>query len=88
MTILIFPFSHPKSKPKPVSAAKTDRKRDSRGRGARRGRAGGRPKPKTAEQLDAEMADYFTETTTTAPAQSNGGAVPAPANEDMGMDEI
>lgn len=65
-----------------------------RGRGGRRGRNAGRSKPKTADELDAEMVDYFD-----APGATGGnngtdgtainGAAPAAANgEDLGMDEI
>ncbi|EAS28582.3 RNA binding domain-containing protein [Coccidioides immitis RS] len=75
----------PKAQPKPVSAAKSGR-RDPRGR-TRRGRNANRPKPKTAAELDAEMADYF-EASEAAGAPTNGTAQPAANNEDMGMDEI
>lgn len=50
--------------------------------GRRRGRGGrpNRPKPKTAEELDQEMTDYFTQAGTSgiegaaAPAEANGQA--------------
>ena len=65
------------------------------GRGARRGRNAGRPKPKTADELDAEMVDYFdanaadgTAATTDATATVNGRAAPATNGEEIGMDEI
>ncbi|KAL9102148.1 MAG: hypothetical protein Q9163_002679 [Psora crenata] len=66
-----------------------------RGRG-RRGRNAGRPKAKTADELDAEMADYFDPNavngtaTTTEAAQNTNGASQMAANggEDLGMDEI
>ncbi|KAK2752898.1 hypothetical protein FQN54_008051 [Arachnomyces sp. PD_36] len=83
-----------KSQPKPVTAAKTagtTRTRGARGR-TRRGRNAGRPKPKTAEELDAEMVDYFGANNTGDNAQAantNGAAQPAAANnDDLGMDEI
>ncbi|KAK2751146.1 hypothetical protein FQN57_000221 [Myotisia sp. PD_48] len=85
--------AQPKSQPKPVSAAKVGRKRgETRGR-VKRGRNAGRPKPKTIEELDADMADYFEGSTTAnaAPAAAaNGAAVAAPVagGEDLGMDEI
>lgn len=64
--------------------------RGARGR-VRRGRNAGRPKPKTADQLDAEMTDYFTggpaPNGEAAPA-TNGTAPAAAANEDIGMDGI
>ena len=53
------------------------------------GRAG-KPKPKTAEELDAEMQDYFGggETNGAAPA-ANGAPQAAPATgDDAAMDEI
>jgi len=85
--------AHPKladkDKPKPATADKAAasntrgvRKRGGRGRGA--AAAGGRTKPKTAEELDAEMADYWgTEggaaNGSDAP-MTNGGAVQPAAN--------
>ncbi|KAL9002508.1 MAG: hypothetical protein Q9188_004564 [Gyalolechia gomerana] len=86
--------------PKPVTAAKpatngaATRGVRARGRGGRRGRNAGRAKPKTADELDAEMVDYFDPTNTNsatqggdAAANANGTAQPA-ANLDAGMDEI
>ncbi|CAD6576518.1 MAG: argininosuccinate synthetase [Alectoria sarmentosa] len=65
------------------------------GRGARRGRNVGRPKAKTADELDAEMVDYFdanaangTSATTDAAGTVNGAAAPATNGEEIGMDEI
>ncbi|PGH16485.1 hypothetical protein AJ80_05170 [Polytolypa hystricis UAMH7299] len=77
--------SQPKAQPKPVSAARSAAAK--RGR-TRRGRNANRPKPKTAEELDAEMADYFTESPAVAAAPTNGAAVQQAANGDVGMDEI
>lgn len=53
-----------KDKPKPATAAKAapaaGRGRgETRGRGKGRGGREARPKKKTVEELDAEMADYF-----------------------------
>lgn len=80
-----------KTQPKPATAAKTSRR--SR-RGARRGgRVSNRPKPKSAQELDAEMDDYF-DTNENAPAEGNaavnGQAQPATngGGEDVGMAEI
>jgi THO complex subunit 4 len=67
--------------PKPVVAGK---KAVAGGRQPRRGRNGGRPKPKTADELDAEMADYFA--SNDGNVDSNGGAV-QPVG-DGAMDEI
>ena len=65
------------------------------GRGARRGRNVGRPKAKTADELDAEMVDYFdanaangTSATTDAAGTVNGAVAPATNGEEVGMDEI
>ena len=92
---LIF-LSQPKSAaPKPKTSGAIISGKAGRGR-PRRGRNAGRPKPKTADELDAEMADYFD------PNAVNGaatGAENAPTTngitqstthgaEDMGMDEI
>ncbi|KAI4193714.1 MAG: hypothetical protein LQ346_003856, partial [Caloplaca aetnensis] len=83
--------------PKPATAAKAvTEKTATRGRGrgrGGRGRNAGRPKAKTADELDAEMVDYFdTNATTTqgtdaAAVATNGTAQPA-ATLDSGMDEI
>ncbi|GMF73063.1 unnamed protein product [Aspergillus oryzae] len=84
-----------KSQPKPATASKaTD---STRGRGRRGGRRGpgpksNRPKPKTVEELDAEMVDYFSNENA-GPAEGNApanAAAPQPANggEDLGMAEI
>lgn len=64
----------------------------------RGGRASNRPKPKTAEELDAEMEDYYATNENGAPAEGGNAAVnngPAPAQqaatnggEDVGMAEI
>ena len=60
-----------------MSKAKTPVKGGARGRGGRRGgpkrggRGGQREKPKTAEQLDAEMDDYFMKDEKTAAQKLN-----------------
>lgn len=65
-----------------------------RGRGARRGRNAGRAKPKTADELDAEMSDYFGATGTNGTAGTDGAFVNgtnqpvANGEADLGMDEI
>jgi hypothetical protein len=79
-----------KDKPKPATADKAGNSAAASARGRKRGRgrgaaaAGGRAKPKTAEELDAEMADYWgveTGTSTADAPMSNGGAVqPAATN--------
>ena len=79
--------SQSKSQPKSAAAVKATTNgastRGARGRG-RGGRKAGRPKRKTADELDAEMVDYFD-------APNGDGAVngnaQATANDD-GMDEI
>lgn len=82
------------AKPKPATSApkssNNNNNSSARGRGGKRGRGGrpgGRPKPKTAEELDAEMADYWDggiAPSTAAPAVS---APAAPTGGDT-MDEI
>lgn len=87
------PKSAVKAQPKPATTAKPAGKGTGR-RGGRpgRGRNVGRGKPKTADELDAEMMDYFgTEgngTAGDATMTTNGGAVQPGANGDAGMDEI
>lgn len=90
--------SQPKSQPrlatstKPASNGVTARGGRGRGRVGRRGRNAGRGKPKTADELDAEMVDYFdangTNGATADGAANTNGAVGANATEDLGMDEI
>lgn len=90
---------HPKGNPKPATSTKTSIKgtttRDGgRGRGARRGRNAGRAKPKTADELDAEMSDYFGATGTNGTTSTDGAFVNgtnqpiANGEADLGMDEI
>lgn len=78
--------SQPKTAAKPKPATETKVKKGTTGRrGATRGRGGraGSRTKKTAEQLDAEMVDYFQTGTGTT---SSGGAVQAP-NGDTNMDD-
>lgn len=83
--------------PKPATNGETTtRGGGTRGRGGRRGRNAGRPKTKTADELDAEMVDYFdanaangTAATAETAAATNGSAQPSgTVGEDLGMDEI
>lgn len=89
----------PKSQPKPATAVKSTNGVISRGRGrvrgVRRGRNAGRGKPKTADELDAEMVDYFDATGVNGvggadgAATTNGASQPATNGaQDLGMDEI
>ncbi|KAI9841314.1 MAG: hypothetical protein M1838_003622 [Thelocarpon superellum] len=81
------PKAQPKSAagPKPVTSGPTVGGRG-RGRGGRgRGRNAGRAKPKTTEELDAEMNDYFDGDSAAAPA-APVGADPAVANKAVGGD--
>jgi len=91
-------IAQPKAQPKPATAAKANADRAStrggRGRGrGRRGQNAGRGKPKTAEELDAEMVDYFGTdagngtAAASTDATANGAAQPAAANGDTGMDD-
>ena len=63
-----------------------------RARAGRRGRNAGRRKPKTADELDAEMTDYFAPgaVATDGAANANGVAQPTTngGGDDLGMDEI
>ena len=85
-----------KAQPKQVKAATATTRgatTTTRGRGTKRGRNAGRSKPKTAEELDAEMTDYFVGGTNSTGAVdgavTNGAVVPAAAGgDDMGVDEI
>ncbi|KAJ5629441.1 mRNA export protein mlo3 [Penicillium herquei] len=87
-----FPTSQ-KSKPKPATAKKPANAKATRGgrQGQNRGRNPGRGKPKTVEELDAEMVDYFAGGES-APANNaapvNGAAPQANGAEDLGMAEI
>ncbi|KAL8765453.1 MAG: hypothetical protein Q9209_007480 [Squamulea sp. 1 TL-2023] len=87
--------------PKPTTAAKpvtngagTRGSTRGRERGGRRGRNAGRAKPKTADELDAEMVDYFDTNAANGAGQggdvATNGAVQPVANggDDLGMDEI
>ncbi|OAL50762.1 hypothetical protein IQ07DRAFT_643983 [Pyrenochaeta sp. DS3sAY3a] len=79
-----------KDKPKPATAEKAAAGRgrgDARGKG--RGGRGGRErqKKKTTEDLDAEMADYFTNTDGAATAMDTNGAAQATAGGDIAMGE-
>ena len=85
------PKNQPKSAAaKPSTNGTASRGGRTRGRG-RRGRNAGRPKAKTADELDAEMVDYFDVNAATgatgAETNTNGAAAPV-ANGDAGMDEI
>ena len=92
-TLLIFLSGQPKAQPKPATEAKAGRRNR---RAARRGKATSRPKPKTHEELDAEMEDYFVTNENGAPAEGNapvnGQAQQQPATngggEDLGMGDI
>ena len=72
--------------PKPVNAAAGGAK--AAGRGGRKGRAG-RPKPKTVEELDAEMSEYFDPNAVAPAVNTNGAAAPtaAPATGDATMED-
>jgi len=97
-----FPLTNTSANPKaqPKSATVTKSTATGTAKGGRvgkqkRGRNANRPKPKTAEELDAEMTDYFaTNANGTAAAASavdtmnSGAAAPATNGDDLGMDEI
>lgn len=79
-----------KDKPKPAGATKAA-PGNKVGKKTKRGRNAGRGKPKTAEELDAEMADYFDSNASGAgagdAAMTNGGAVQPATGGDTGMDD-
>ncbi|CAG8925600.1 unnamed protein product [Penicillium salamii] len=90
--------ARPKSAAAPAKAKKDTKNTATAEKGSRRGnraaggrgRNPGRGKPKTVEELDAEMVDYFT---TDAPpaeaAPANGNVAQANGSQDVGMnDEI
>lgn len=86
--------SQPKAQPKSAAITRSsnnDSIRGGRGRGrGRRGRNAGRAKPKTADELDAEMADYFDAGDANANdnTTANGaGTQQAVGNTDTGMDD-
>ncbi|WPH04587.1 Hypothetical protein R9X50_00747900 [Acrodontium crateriforme] len=78
-----------KNGPKAVGTANGDNK----GKQKKKSGRAGRPKPKTAEELDAEMQDYFggdSGATNGAPAANGAGAAQpaaAPATADTGMED-
>ncbi|KAL2044200.1 hypothetical protein N7G274_002905 [Stereocaulon virgatum] len=84
------PKDQPKSAaPKPATNGTTERGRKTRGRGARRGRNAGRPKAKTADELDAEMVDYFDANAANGTTATTDATVAQPiANGGEQMDEI
>jgi len=84
------PKNQPKSAaPKPATSGTATRGGRTRGRG-RRGRNAGRPKAKTADELDAEMVDYFDANAAsgTAGTEATNGATAPATNGDAGMEEI
>ena len=93
---MLTPTSKPKSaKNQPKSAvAKTATNGTTAGEGrgsgrGRRGCAAGRPKPKTADELDAEMTDYFDKPANgTTDIGANGAAPIANGGDEIGMDDI
>ncbi|KAI9731329.1 MAG: hypothetical protein M1834_005232 [Cirrosporium novae-zelandiae] len=88
--------AQPKAQPKSAVTTKANSVNTRGGRktrGTRRGRNAGRGKPKTVEELDAEMADYMDTGVTDGAAvpvdttTANGNTV-ANGGDDMGIDEI
>jgi THO complex subunit 4 len=86
--------SQPKAQPKSAAARKTNEAKGAgaSGRGKKGTRGGGRtgrPVKKTAEELDSEMADYFTGAPATNENTTTGTAAPAaPAgNGDASMED-
>lgn len=84
-----------KSQPRPATATKaaTTARGRFRGRGGtRRGRYNHRPKPKSVEELDADMVDYWAnenaDSTQGAPAATNGETQPTANGSEEMMAEI
>ena len=84
-------LSQPKAQPKSAANDKrggnTTKAAAAAANGAKKGRRGRTSRPlkkKTAEELDSEMADYFTGTE--ANTEAAGGAAPAATNGDAPMD--
>ena len=78
-------LSRPKDQPKQVKPARGE---TTRGRGDRRGGKAGRGKPKTAQELDAEMTDYFDAGTGADASATNGVAPTTNGGDDLGMDGV
>jgi len=79
------------TKPKPVAAKPARGRGRGRARGGRGGSGVARSKPKTAEELDQEMSDYFVGGTTNAASATvpaaNGSATATTNGGDVGMDD-
>ena len=86
------PKTQPKAQPKSAVATKVTAKGPKVGKPKKTKNAKPKAKPKTVDELDAEMADYFVGGNNTAGASTaaapNGATQPAAAGEDLGMDEI
>ena len=91
---MLIVYSQPKNQPKsaaakPVTNGTTARGGKPRGRGARRGRNAGRPKAKTADELDAEMVDYFDANAANGTTATTDASAAQPiTNGGEGIDEI
>ena len=81
-------FSRPKDQPKPAKASRGENTRGRGERGGRRGAKASRGKPKTAQQLDAEMTDYFDAGTGADTSAMNSAAPATNGGEDLGMDGV
>ncbi|KAK5085614.1 RNA-binding RNA annealing protein [Lithohypha guttulata] len=80
--------AHPKAQPKSVTAKKVDNKNKKvvgKDKPAKKAK-NARPKPKTAEELDAEMTDYWNGSN--AAATTEGAATSAAATAGDAMEEI
>ena len=73
-----------KGGPKPAATVNGDKKGKPKQKSGRAGKA----KPKTTEELDAEMQDYFGgDNAANGAAAPNGAAQPAAATADTGMED-
>lgn len=88
--------ANPKAQPKSAIATKANAKgadKKAANKARKRDKTVTRPKAKTVEELDADMANYYTNngstTMTDTNGMTNGNAQPAATGgEDLGMDEI
>lgn len=82
--------ANPKAQPKSATAKKVDtkdKKAAAKGKPQKKAKSA-RPKPKTAEELDAEMTDYWNNGTNAGAAPTEGATTAATATAVDAMEEI
>lgn len=75
--------SQSKAQPKPATATKNAAAAGRRGRGRPRKPKNAQPRKKTAEELDAEMEDYFVASENAPAGATNGHGTAAAGDETM-----